>query len=174
MTRGAPLTRRALRGHWGWIGLLLLGLGLGKLRAQPGGVDPTFAPVGDTAALAQSLVQASRASAVDSEAARLFTGACGACHHAGDGPVLLGRNLPLAHYTSLHSAQPDNLLRAVLEGVREPATAEIGFMPAFRDALSDRQVASLAAYLRARFAPAQPPWRDLEATVARIRAQPTP
>ncbi len=132
------------------------------------------APVGDTAALAQSLVQASRASAVDSEAARLFTGACGACHHAGDGPVLLGRNLPLAHYTSLHSERPDNLLRAVLEGVREPATAEIGFMPAFRDALSDRQVASLAAYLRARFAPAQPPWRDLEATVARIRAQPTP
>ncbi|MCC6868953.1 MAG: c-type cytochrome, partial [Burkholderiales bacterium] len=131
------------------------------------------APAGDTAAIARTLAETSRASPVDSPAARLFTGACGACHHGGDGPVLLGRNLPLAHYTSLHSDRPDNLLRAILEGVREPATAEIGFMPAFRDALSDRQVAVLAAYLRARFAPGTPPWPDLPSAAARVRAHPT-
>ncbi|MCC7038710.1 MAG: molybdopterin-dependent oxidoreductase [Burkholderiales bacterium] len=131
-------------------------------------------PAGDTAAVARSLAQASRGIAVDSEAARLFDGACGACHHGGDGPVLVGRNLPLAHYSSLHSTRPDNLLRVILEGVRDPATAQIGFMPAFHDALSDRQVALVAAYLRARFAPDKPAWPDLESAVARIRAHPTP
>lgn len=131
-------------------------------------------PAGDTSAVARSLAASSRDDPAPGEAARLFEGACGACHHGGDGPVLLGRNLPLAHHSSLHSARPDNLLRAILEGVREPATREIGFMPAFRDALSDRQVASLAAYLRSRFAPGKPPWPDLEAAAARVRAHPTP
>ena len=53
--------------------------------------------------------------------------ACGACHHDGDGPVELGRNLPLALYSSLHSSRPDNLLRAVLEGIRAPATRRARF-----------------------------------------------
>ncbi len=131
-------------------------------------------PAADTDALARALVAASQSGPPQDAAARLFEGACGSCHHGGDGPVLLGRNLPLAQHSSLHSARPDNLLRAILEGVREPATREIGFMPAFRDALSDRQVASLAAYMRARFAPGKPPWPELEAAVARVRAHPTP
>jgi nicotinate dehydrogenase subunit B len=86
---------------------------------------------------------------------------------------VFGQNLPLALSSKLHSAQPDNLLRVILEGVREPASRELGFMPAFRDALDDAQVARLAAYMRARFAPAQPPWGGLEAASARLRAQPS-
>ncbi|MEO6030536.1 MAG: c-type cytochrome, partial [Burkholderiaceae bacterium] len=108
-----------------------------------------------------------------SAAQRLFNGACAACHHAGDGPQLLGLNLPLALNTKLHSTRPDNLIRVVLEGVRAPASAEIGFMPAFADALDDAQVAQLVGYLRQRFAPGQPAWPDLEATSAHIRATPT-
>jgi nicotinate dehydrogenase subunit B len=106
-------------------------------------------------------------------AQRLFNGACGACHHAGNGPEVFGQNLPLALSSKLHGAQPDNLLRVILEGVREPASSELGFMPAFRDALDDAQVARLAAYLRTRFAPGQPAWRDLEAASARLRAHPS-
>jgi nicotinate dehydrogenase subunit B len=101
---------------------------------------------------------------------RLFTSACGACHHDGSGPKLLGQNIPLALNTNLHSERPDNLLRVILEGIREPATRELGFMPAYRDALDDTQLAQLAAYLRQRFAPTQPAWRDLEAASARVRA----
>jgi len=104
----------------------------------------------------------------------MFSSACGACHHDGDGPVELGMNLPLALHSSLHSARPDNLLRAILEGVREPATAELGYMPAFRDSLSDRQVTELVAYMRQRFAPDKPAWTELEAASARVRATPTP
>jgi nicotinate dehydrogenase subunit B len=103
-------------------------------------------------------------------AQRLFTTACGACHHDGSGPQLLGQNIPLALSTKLHSAQPDNLLRVILDGVREPASAGIGFMPGFRDHLDDTQIAQLVAYMRQRFAPDQPAWADVAATSARVRA----
>ena len=115
----------------------------------------------------------SRGSAEPDAAQRLFNGACGACHHAGNGPEVFGQNLPLALSSKLHGTQPDNLLRVILDGVREPASRELGFMPAFRDALDDAQVARLAAYLRARFAPGQPAWRELEAASARVRARPS-
>ncbi len=103
-------------------------------------------------------------------AQRLFSTACGACHHDGDGPVLLGQNIPLALNSNLHSARPDNLLRVILEGIQEPATKDIGFMPAFRHHLSDAQVAELAAWMRQRFAPGKAAWVDLEAASARVRA----
>jgi nicotinate dehydrogenase subunit B len=102
---------------------------------------------------------------------RLFEGACGACHHDGDGPQLLGLNQPLALNATLHSARPDNLIRTVLEGLQRPAFVELGHMPAFADALNDRQIAELAAWMRQRFAPQQPPWDGLPAAVARLRAQ---
>jgi nicotinate dehydrogenase subunit B len=103
-------------------------------------------------------------------AQRMFDSACAVCHHDGDGPTLLGVNTPLALNSNLTSTRPDNLLRTILDGVRAPATKDIGFMPAFRDALDDAQVAQLAGYMRARFAPQEPAWNDLPAQVARVRA----
>jgi len=100
----------------------------------------------------------------------MFDSACASCHHDGDGPTLLGVNTPLALNSSLTSARPDNLLRTILDGVREPASRDIGFMPAFREALDDRQIAELAGYMRARFAPQEPAWANLPAEVARVRA----
>ncbi|HWH83923.1 MAG TPA: cytochrome c, partial [Burkholderiaceae bacterium] len=129
------------------------------------------APGVETAATAALVVQRAAASAAPPGAAqRLFTTACGACHHDGDGPVLLGRNIPLALSTKLHAAQPDNLLRVIREGIREPASPEVGFMPAFGAAFDDAQLALLTAYLRQRFAPERPAWRDLDAALARTRA----
>ncbi|MBO9651874.1 MAG: molybdopterin-dependent oxidoreductase [Variovorax sp.] len=105
---------------------------------------------------------------------RMFDGACAACHHDGDGPTLLGVNTPLALNSNLTSARPDNLLRTILDGVRDPATHDIGFMPAFREVLDDAQIAELAGYMRARFAPQEPPWQGLRASVARVRAANVP
>ena len=102
----------------------------------------------------------------------MFESACGACHHDGDGPQVLGLNHPLALNGNLHSAQPDNLLRTILDGIPEPAFPTIGHMPAFRQAFDDRQLVELAAYMRQRFAPDRPPWADLPAAVARARAAP--
>ncbi|HSV61153.1 MAG TPA: molybdopterin cofactor-binding domain-containing protein [Variovorax sp.] len=102
-------------------------------------------------------------------AQRLFDGACAACHHDGNGPTLLGVNTPLALNSQLTSGRPDNLLRTILEGVRDPATRDVGFMPAFGDALDDAQIAQLAQYMRSRFAPQEPPWPDLLHSVRRAR-----
>ena len=133
-------------------------------------MDPTEAAVRRVTTVSDARV----ASPLPDATGRLFESACGACHHDGDGPRLLGVNVPLALATKLHSDRPDNLLRVLFDGVREPAGPEVGFMPAFRDALDDRQVAELAAWMRRRYAPTRAPWPDLDASVARVRAAPAP
>ena len=123
------------------------------------------------AATAASVVQtaAAKRGQLLGPAQRMFDSACAACHHDGDGPTLLGVNKPLALNSNLTSDRPDNLLRTILDGVRAPATKDIGFMPAFRDALDDAQIAELAGYMRARFAPQAAPWPELAKDVARVR-----
>ncbi|MDP9970274.1 nicotinate dehydrogenase subunit B [Variovorax paradoxus] len=130
------------------------------------------APAADPQAVAQQVVDnaARTQGRLLGPAQRMFDSACASCHHDGDGPTLLGVNTPLALNGNLTSARPDNLLRTILDGVREPASQGIGFMPAFRDALDDRQIAELAGYMRARFAPQEPAWKNLPAEVARVRA----
>jgi nicotinate dehydrogenase subunit B len=73
--------------------------------------------------------------------------------------------------TSVAQATPDNLLRVLQHGIDQPATDALGYMPGFRDVLDDKQMAELASYIRVRYAPGQPAWRDLESTSARLRAQ---
>ncbi len=139
-----------------------------------------LASVGSTAVATEAAEAAEAARIVRQAAAnkgqllgpaqRMFDSACAACHHDGDGPTLLGVNKPLALNSNLTSDRPDNLLRTILDGVRTPATKDIGFMPAFREALDDAQIAELAGYMRARFAPQAKPWKGLEKDVARVRA----
>ncbi len=101
--------------------------------------------------------------------AKLFDGACAACHHTGSGPQLFGAHPSLALNTNLHSATPDNLIRVILDGIGSPAQPELGTMPAYRDSFNDAQVAELVSYLRQQFAGGKPAWQDVEATVARLR-----
>jgi nicotinate dehydrogenase subunit B len=105
--------------------------------------------------------------------ARLFEGACSACHYDGS-------PLPsLAFNSALHSAQPDNVLQAMLHGMDAPAllaksgapgSAEIMSMPAYADSLSDRQLSDLASYVQARFAPDKPAWQGVGDAVSRLHA----
>ena len=104
--------------------------------------------------------------------ARIFEGACTACHTDGTPLASLALN------TALHSDRPDNVLQAILHGTEAPsrlarqATAEqveIMSMPGFAQSFSDRQLADLAAYLRARFAPGKAPWADLQDAATRVR-----
>ncbi|MEX3759858.1 molybdopterin cofactor-binding domain-containing protein [Paraburkholderia phenoliruptrix] len=104
--------------------------------------------------------------------ARLFDGACAACHHTGSGPQLFGAHPSLALNTNLHSATPDNLIRVILDGIGSPARPELGTMPAYRDSFNDAQIAELVSYLRRQFAGGKPAWPDVAASVARIRAAP--
>lgn len=100
--------------------------------------------------------------------ARLFAGACMACHHDGDGPKLNGVRPSLAVSDSLYATTPDNLLKVVLDGIGNPARAELGYMPAFRHSLNNEQIAALVRYLREDFA-GLPAWPDLEFKVAKLR-----
>lgn len=85
---------------------------------------------------------------------------------------LFGVSPDLANNTNIFSDRPDNLIKVILQGIPKPATAELGFMPGFKDSFSDRQVTALVNYLRQRYAGDKPAWRDVEAQVARLRAEP--
>jgi nicotinate dehydrogenase subunit B len=103
---------------------------------------------------------------------RVFEGSCQGCHADGLGPKLFGVSPSLATNTNLHSTLPDNLLKVILQGISNPATPDLGYMPGFKDSLSNRQIAELTAYLRNRFASAEPAWQGLEQKVAHLRANP--
>ena len=79
------------------------------------------------------------------------------CHHDGDGPAVYGRNIPLALSTKINSERPDNLIRLIREGVREPVHRDVGFMAGFGAALDERQVLTLAGYIRQRFSSQRTP-----------------
>ncbi len=114
-----------------------------------------------TAALAASDAARTRAAGLFPEGARIFEGACTACHETG----ALGS---LALATSLHLDQPTNVRAAILQGVEAPAAfahraaipEEVMAMPSFAGSLSDRQIGELLRYLRARFAPDKPAWAE--------------
>ena len=102
--------------------------------------------------------------------ARLYQGACAVCHEVGGAP-LFGSRPSLALNSNLHSAVPDNLIQVILHGIAAPASSDLGYMPAFKDSLTDDQVAELVSYLRRQFAPDKPAWTGVQAAVGRIRQE---
>ncbi|WP_342655000.1 molybdopterin cofactor-binding domain-containing protein [Pseudomonas sp. F3-2] len=103
---------------------------------------------------------------------RVFEGSCQGCHADGLGPKLFGVSPSLATNTNVHSALPDNLIKVIQQGIAKPATADLGYMPGFKDSLSNTQISDLAAYLRTRFAPNEPQWTGLQDKVAYLKANP--
>lgn len=143
---------------------------------RPAAVSIAVLPTTSASALvAQTYVAqaAARESLLLGPAQRMFQAACASCHHDGDGPRLLGVNIPLALSTGMHSAQPDNVIRVILEGIRKPASEQIGFMQGFAKQFDDRQLSELVTYMRSRFAPTQPPWQNLEQKIGVIRTSPS-
>ena len=100
--------------------------------------------------------------------ARLFEGACASCHDPAFGS-LAGARPSLALNTNLHSDMPTNAIRALLQGVNVESLGHRGAMPSFGASLDDRQIADVLGYLRARFAPDRPAWRNIAETAARLR-----
>ncbi|UPK39456.1 molybdopterin-dependent oxidoreductase [Bradyrhizobium sp. 186] len=106
---------------------------------------------------------------VASAGARLYQGACAVCHEVGGLP-LFGSRPSLALNSNLHSRTPDNLVQVILHGVTEPASSDLGYMPAFKDSMSDAQVEELVTFLRKQFAPDKPAWSGVSEMIARLRA----
>jgi len=125
-------------------------------------------PAQDVLAAKLEAATSTRISAASSVGARLYQGACAVCHEIGGAP-LFGSRPSLALNSNLHSNVPDNLIQVILHGIATPVSSDLGYMPAFRDSLTDGQVAELASYLRRQFAPDKPVWTDIQAAVGRIR-----
>jgi nicotinate dehydrogenase subunit B len=127
-----------------------------------------------TATAAPAKAQAAPVSPVTvASGKRVFEGACQGCHSAAEGgPLLFGVSPSMAANTNVHSDRPDNLIKVILHGIENPAMNELGYMPAFKNSLSDRQVADLVAYLRTRFAADKAAWPDMQKQVAWLRANP--
>src|SRR5205823_11748978 len=100
--------------------------------------------------------------------ARLYHGACAVCHEVG-GPALFGSRPSLSLNSNLHSAVPDNLIQVILHGIASPVSSDLGYMPGFKDSMTDDHVAELVSYLRQQFAPEKPPWTGVHAAVNRAR-----
>ncbi|WP_322081531.1 c-type cytochrome [Burkholderia sp. BCC1972] len=100
---------------------------------------------------------------------RAFDTACAVCHAESGGVGHFGVRPLMGLNTSVSQSTPDNLLRVLHHGIDQPATDQLGYMPGFGAAFDDRQMAELAAYIRARYAPGQPAWRNLAEASARIR-----
>ncbi|AVJ17138.1 cytochrome C [Serratia sp. MYb239] len=122
----------------------------------------------ETTVKQQLLHREAQAKTLASEGARLYSGACMACHAQSEGAPLAGVRPALALNTNLNDASPDNAIRVVLNGIAAPATPALGTMPAFAGHLSDRQIAVLLNYLRTEQA-GKAAWPDLQQRVTALR-----
>lgn len=130
---------------------------------------PLAATVEDTAAAAAERIQAAElATPMLDEGGRSFERACAACHESAlPGPT--SAQVSLALNTNVSSARPDNLIQTMLDGVHAEGMIDSALMPSFRDSLSDTQIAAIARYVRARYAPGQPAWQDLDERIVELR-----
>ena len=100
---------------------------------------------------------------------RLYTAACASCHYnAGSAPLAARPDLALN--SSVHLPDPSNLIQVIVRGMGAEEGMPGTVMPAFGRALTDADIARIAAYLR-RTRTSLPPWPDLATKVAAIRQQ---
>jgi nicotinate dehydrogenase subunit B len=132
-------------------------------------LGPTVAPEAEAARATEIAARTPDAMLASAgSGARIYQGACAACHEPGVLPQF-GVQPNLAFNTNLQSASPDNLIRTILGGIQAPARDGLGAMPGFAGSLDDDQIADLVGFLRRHYAPDQEPWSDLPRTVARLR-----
>jgi mono/diheme cytochrome c family protein len=129
-----------------------------------------FASLMAHAPAAQGLPPADKGNVADAahpEAAALFAGACATCHEAG-APMMQEGRPSLAWGTPLHENTPNDTIQIIMHGLAPPAGRSGPTMPAYGDSFSDRQLADITAYLRARYTD-KPPWPDVPRAVAQVR-----
>jgi mono/diheme cytochrome c family protein len=101
------------------------------------------------------------------EVVAIYNGACAKCHNdrSGVGP---SKAIPLSLSTSLRQAGSANTVRVILDGIQSYRNEGGPYMPAFDGILTDKQIASVAEYVRARYTD-QPQWTDAQQEIAKAR-----
>ena len=95
--------------------------------------------------------------------AALYAGACGDCHDRGRAAE--GGALPLPLAIGLTLPTPRNLIHIIRGGIVPGVHDTRPWMPEFRGALTDEELADLLVYLRS--LTDRPPWPDVQADVKR-------
>jgi mono/diheme cytochrome c family protein len=99
----------------------------------------------------------------------IYEGACIACHEA-DGSGAPRIYPPLPGNANLQSVDAANALRIILDGVQTvttPRAPNPGSMPAYRDKLSDQEIADVTTYIRNSWGNAAPAVTPAQVTKAR-------
>jgi mono/diheme cytochrome c family protein len=100
---------------------------------------------------------------------KVYEGACIACHEA-DGSGAPRIYPPLPGNANLQSVDAANALRIILDGaqtVTTPRAPNRGSMPAYRDKLSDQEIADVTTYIRNSWGNAAPAVTPAQVTKAR-------
>ena len=100
--------------------------------------------------------------------AAIYAAACASCHDGSRAPPYGGIDLALSTGPSGPNAR--NVINVILWGLPALDEQRRPIMPGFAGTLSDRQLADLLAYVRARFSD-KPPWTDLEKDIRAARAE---
>lgn len=103
------------------------------------------------------------------EDARLYQRACAACH-VNSGTIPANGRPELSLSSALWLDEPDNLFMVMLGGVRADEGQKGLVMPSFATALTNQDMARIAAWLR-RTRTTRPPWTDLEKKAQQAREQ---
>jgi mono/diheme cytochrome c family protein len=101
------------------------------------------------------------------EVIAIFTGACANCHDDGNG-VGPSKAVSLALSSAVRQPGAANAVRVILQGIQPAPDAPGAYMPAFADMFTDRQIASLAEYVRARYTNL-PQWTEVPSEIAKAR-----
>lgn len=102
----------------------------------------------------------------------LFEGACAGCHATAAPMMRLAARPALARSSAVLGEHPATFIQTVLQGIAWPADqhGQAGpYMPAFAATLTDAQIATIAADVRA--AAGVPAWPDTERESARLRKE---
>lgn len=102
------------------------------------------------------------------QGANLYALACQSCHYSGQ-DIVKGRPL-LSLGSSLHLAEPTNLINVILDGFHADQGLKDIVMPAYREAFSDEDIALIAGYLRQ--SAGEKAWPNLISKVGEVRNQP--
>jgi mono/diheme cytochrome c family protein len=110
-----------------------------------------------------------RADGAVSDAATIYTGACAPCHESS-GRSFSAHGIHLAQSKVVAMPAPRNLIHVILNGIEPPVGTPNALMPGFGAVFTNEQIATLAAFLRARFSD-QPAWSGVQDQVRKLRRQ---
>jgi len=99
---------------------------------------------------------------------RLYMAACASCHYNAGAPLAVRPDLALN--SALNLPDPSNFIEVVLHGIDAEDGIPGVVMPSFGHALSDGDIAHIAAYLRRTRTPLSP-WPDLDKKIAALRTK---